>query len=446
MRPLFLIFISSITMAAQAPAKQPSVEEGVILDLCNQYRTDQQRIRFRLEDMVRRNELPTDKATKDAWLLANTGHRQALAPVVMNPLLNAAARNLLISKVLPERLKAIDAIAPLKAVNYTPDSSGLVVIGRDASSASVAFLTALMAVTSEKEIRPGYVMPSFTAAQVFQPQWREVGIAVIVEGAKFHTAMVFGLGSAQRYVGGVVFADANHNGRFDAGEGRPGIEVKSGGIGMTTGPAGAWWMFLDNGDPVTVEFNGEGFTANRPVVRGTANLCIDWRMPLAADNKSADKLMADVKRAVGPDPQRKALAALIAGTRVAILDEAHQTKVTALVAGMMGEYTTAVKRCMDALTDTHQNFLARFDRIKATCRGSFVAMFKEIEDIHRLGQLVAAFQAAPPDQQTKQGPDLLRDITKAREASGEPLLDQQYVFMLEGVASVLNTLEPVAKP
>lgn len=79
---------------------------------------------------------------------------------------------------------------------------------------------------------------------------------------------------------GVVYDDANNNGRFDQGEGLSGVTVSATGSttnSVQTGTAGMYMMQVSAGTTnLTCSGGGFGGTATRSITVGTANLAVDF--------------------------------------------------------------------------------------------------------------------------------------------------------------------------
>ena len=104
---------------------------------------------------------------------------------------------------------------------------------------------------------------------------REIGVGIA--GATYmaiHTAVS---GDTDLFLTGVVYNDANSNGRYDLGEGLGGVNVSAGNANTTTLSAGGWSLPITNGD-YTVTVSGGAFsgTATRTVTVNNANAEIDF--------------------------------------------------------------------------------------------------------------------------------------------------------------------------
>lgn len=446
MRAILPLLCVSILLAGQAPPAAdapPSVDETVVLDLLNQFRTDPRSNHLWVDGALRRAEIPTDRSTTIFWGRQKLDLRVQRQPLVFNPQLMQAARAVLAAKPRPERLKPVDALAPIKAAGYSPDAKGLALTGPDADALHLALAVALVHVVAEDASNPKYIVPKFGLAEALLPEWREAGVAVAVSGKKYSVAIVLGQGSAKRYLGGLAYADANRNGRYDAGEGKAGVTAKIGAASVTTGPGGAWWLAQAGDDAVDVTFTGDGFTAVRAAPKAAANAQIDWRLPNAADLKAADKLIEAAEKDFKADDEgrRKAQAALLAGTRRAVLDDARTAKVATLVESIKEEYDEMMKRLLGGMSGTPDEFKSALDAAKKRWKGSFAPLFKEVEALYKLREGVNKAQTAPADQHAKLVPPLLQQIEKAMPVSCEPVLVDQLLLWREALQVLVANAE-----
>jgi hypothetical protein len=85
--------------------------------------------------------------------------------------------------------------------------------------------------------------------------------------------------TSDRFLTGVIFDDANGNGRYDLNEELPGVTVSvNGGPSTTTNAAGGWSIKVAGGGVWAVTASGGGFvgTATADVTVGTANVEVDF--------------------------------------------------------------------------------------------------------------------------------------------------------------------------
>lgn len=423
----YMRLVIILTFSVLSAAEPPTIEETAILDLLNQYRANQQRNHPWIDRAVLHKEISVDTSILKPWHELGTANNQPQPPVVFNPVLIEAARALLATKIQPVRGQSPDPTSSLRQVGYQPDSKGLVIIGPEADTLPLAFAAACVHIVAEKEARTGLAHPVFAATEALRQEWREAGVAVATNGGKSKIVMILGAGSGHRYAGGVVYVDANRNGRFDSGEGLPGATVKTGDASMTTGPSGAWWSTVSNSNQFEVTFSVNNLKVIKQGIPGTLNLRLDCSMPIAADSKVADRLLSEANKAMkGSDPGRrhKALAALVFGTRRSMIDDQQRAKIDALIPSIREEYLQIAHRVVTALTETPTNYPAFkvcLDRIQTACGGSYEPLIKEADIVYRLRERVDQVQNPGMDQYAIIA-KLIKDLEKAQSASCEPLI------------------------
>lgn len=432
-------------LTAAEPAKAgagdvPTAEEVEALQMLNYHRLERRRGDNRITVAIKRKQVT---ANMTAWNHSASGTAKQ-PPLVFNPALTAAARAVLKSGPKPVEKTPNDFAGAMKAAGYAPDKDGLTLIAMEAPSLSIAYAAAIAFPVGETTHNKTQLWPVFARGEALKGEFREAGVAVATAGGKTSLVMVLGLGSAKRHLGGLVFADANHNGTYDPGEGRAGVTVSAGGATMTTGPGGAWWLALDKDDAVDVTFDGQGAKAVRPAPKGAANIQIDWRLPLPADLKIADKLLADADRvAKEPDleKKRKPLAALIAGTRGLCLDDERQKKVDDLTQPVRIEFEELVKNTLSALSEDQSAWKKRSSELQKPWKGGLSDWFKSADALYKLRQQVNAVQAAPAEQQPRQAAGLQKPLAKAIAETTDPAFMDQLLLWKDDMDELAATEE-----
>ncbi|XAL98918.1 CAP domain-containing protein [Phycisphaeraceae bacterium D3-23] len=161
----------------------------------------------------------------------------------------------------------------------------------------------------------------------------------------------------RRCVGGVVYADANGNGRFDAGEGRGGVElVGDDGSVATSWDSGAYTLVLIGNDATRVTATGpDGLLCMRfEVAAGVENVQRDWIVPVRVDRDAVARAVeaCDAAAAGNEDLQRRARAALWATAEQYAVPEDLAARVEALTQGLGDEVAASRRRVLDALLDS----------------------------------------------------------------------------------------------
>jgi len=117
----------------------------------------------------------------------------------------------------------------------------------------------------------------------FFSQMKEVGVGHAYRSTTdrntdywaIHTGWV---NSSDVFLTGVVYADANGNGRYDLNEGLSGVQVQAGGLSTTTNAAGGWSLKVNPNSTYTVTAAGGGFsgTSSARAAVGTNNVEVDF--------------------------------------------------------------------------------------------------------------------------------------------------------------------------
>lgn len=427
---------------AAGPAVDPTGEEMAILVMANQHRVERIMGNNRISHAIQAKKVAGSNAV---W--GQSAPKGTAPPLVVNPALVAAARALLKSGAKAPEKAVFDPLPAMREAGYAGDK-GMAIFGADAPDLASAYATAMLNSIGTKVVN-NKTNDVIAALEALKPQWREVGIAVGMAKNRPSVVIVLSAGSAKRYVGGVVYADANRNLAYDPGEGRAGVQVSCGGASMTTGASGAWWLALDNEAEGEVAFSGGGFSSIRPLAKGPGNQTVDWRMPNAADLKTADKLIADAEKvAKNTDMEKKRvqLAALLTGTRMAALDDARQKQVTALTEQLQGEFDMAMGKIMGALGEEPADFKKVLGDVQKIWKGAMPAWFKEAEALGKLRQQVNKVLSVPEDQQGKLAPPVIKQVQKAKAETIDPKFLEQYSTWEEQLEDVLPAEAAPAAP
>lgn len=431
--PSVLLALPMLLAAADAKPVEPTADEASALALLNSHRADRAHNDNRMNETVRRKEVNASLQ----WL-GLKGGAAAQPPLVFSPALTAAARTLLAQGVKPVDKAPIDHAPVFAAAGYAPAKDGLIMVGLDQPSLYLAYATAFTnAVGEVKTTKATQIV--YAGPNALKGTWREAGVAVGEAHGRVSLVYVLGAGSAKRYLGGTAYLDANRNGRCDPGEGKAGVTVTSGSTAMITGPGGSWWLALADDAAGEVAFSGSGFKSTRPFPKGTANLAIDWRIPNPADIKAAERLIADAEKATkgGPDAARKPQVVLLAETRLAALDDAHQQQVDSLVAPVRDEFESTVRRALAALAEEPAEYKKQVTEMQKPWKGALTTWFRELDGVRRLRESVNGALAAPAEQQPKRAAPLLKPLAKAIADCNDPSLLDQLETLQESLVAVL---------
>lgn len=431
---LLLPLLAAALAAGEATPAGPSAEEAVVWMRLNRHRADPRVCSFdvasqvHLGNIARGERLSPDFYPSDWAKGLSKAKPQPL--VCFEPRLNAAARELL--KGTPVKYKPVDPAPALRTAGYEP-AEGWALLARDAPSLEVAYARALARIYEVTDIK-GRKTYRHDGSKLVLPEWREVGIAVAAGKGSCSVAIVLGKGAGKRYLGGVVYADGNHDGILDVGEGKAGVTVKVGAATATTGPGGAWSLTTADDVPVEVAFAGAGATATRQVAKGSAQ--VDWRLPDADDVKAADRLLAAVAAESGKPAERarKATVALLLGTRMAILDDERQKKIDAAVGDLRSQYESALAKIFAQLREEPAVYKATVADTVKSWEGALPAAWKgRMEALQALGKKVEAAQIAPEATREKAVAAVLDQLAKEAAKADEPLVLKQLATWREAL-------------
>lgn len=432
---LLVILLASL---AAGDASGPSADEAVVWTRINRHRGDPRVCSFDVSSQVQRGQVPVGERLNPDFHSSDWSKglsRSKPQPMVcLNPQLSAAARELL--KTTPTRNQLIDPLPAMRAAGYAPADAGFALMALNAPSLEVAYIRALARINEVSDVK-GRRTYRFDGHRMLLPEWREVGVAVAVAKGGCSVAIVLGKGSAKRYLGGVVYADGNHDGILDPGEGKAGVQVRVGGGSTVTGPGGSWALALADDAACEVEFAGAGGTARRQAAKGSA--VIDWRLPDAEDMQAADKLLAAWTAETGKAPERirKAQVALLLGTRVAILDDARQQQVDAAVGDVRSEYDDALRRLLGQLREEQAVYKGAVAAMVKSWEGALPATWKgKLEALYALGKKVEAAQSGPVEQRAKVVAAVSEPLNKAIAQADDPIILRQLMTWREALAAV----------
>ena len=385
---VFLIMPLLVCMAQSAQAVQsagsagtPSPTELAVLDWVNQYRLDPRSAEFVtsgvLQEQMDRKTPVVGIVTFNDWnsavVRSEAPHMKpkgVISPVVLNPALMAAARAILNSKVAWVDKSPLSFAEPFRVAGYTPTNKGLILLGRNASSVRIAFVQAITNVMGEMMWGPAnnqHLIPVFVGRHIGTAEWHEAGVAVDESGGKVSLVVVLGTGSAERYLGGTVFSDANHNGTYDAGEAKGGVKVSVGDLSTSSGPTGYWSLAVKATEPLDVVFSIDDLHGTRSIPSGPCSVLVNWRVPKAADLITVKKLISEAEKdATSTDEgkRRKALSALLAGARMIPLDDSLQRQVDQLTQPIREDYDELIRKVLNSLGEDPQGFKRRMNELK----------------------------------------------------------------------------------
>jgi hypothetical protein len=374
-------------------------------------------------DLIRAKEVPGGARTWNQVVQM----RIDAQPLIWSPELAQAARRLREAGAQPVPRQRFDPAPALAQAGCDPGPvPALAMFGPADRGPLVAYAACLVNVIGFLEAKTGG-LEQYAAQEAMKAHWREVGISIGGQGAARRVVIVVADGTAKRCIGGTVFADGDHDLRHGAGEGRPGITVRCGQRQTVTGPGGVWSLRLDGVEAGEVRFEGAGSSTVRPFAAGPRNAVLSWRLPEAKDVAAATRLVAEAQAAgLQPEQRRQRLAALLAGTLLAALDDALAAQVQELTAPLRDEFEATRGRIMSALDEDAATFRAACVAARKPWGGAMSSWFAEAERLGRLRASVVAALAAAEAVRGKQVRAASGEVAKARGACQDPVFLAQY--------------------
>jgi hypothetical protein len=436
LRAALCLFSVALLAAEDAAQPAPTAEEGALLQFINAHRVQRWEYDRILVGMLPKTH--TSGVSMAGQFRGNPYPKQALA---FNPKLAAAARALLRSGATmaaqgyPEGATERFGYPakPFPAFGTKdPDPRGakvLVLIMRKATSVESAYAESMLHVGSVNATGTPYL----GLKAILLPAWQEVGIAVERGAQGLDVAMIFGMGVSARVTGGLVYADANRNLRYDPGEGLAGASVTCGGATVTTGKGGVWWASLPKADAGTVTFEADGMKAERAFPANAENAIIDWRVPTRDDLKQVDaRLDAATKASAARKPEAEdwpvAMLDLYMSALLLDLDSRRSEQVNALIQPIADEFDSMRSKLLAMFDEDPKALAKELDRQRKRYPGLAARWFKELQSMAVLRKQVVA--ACTPDATGKAAKTpvatLAVELSKAKAASCDPVLRRQY--------------------
>lgn len=405
----------------------PGAEAVHLLTFINFHRSDRIRGDNRVTIALQRKQV---EGSLHEWSVASRGTGPSLPPLVFNPALNDAAAKLLATGARATPGQRSDPIASLTVVGYPAPEQGVILLGSECETPEASFYSALLAVIGSIERKGTPSLPLLARTDLLKEGPREVGIATASAKGRATVAIVMGGGSATRHLGGIVYQDINRNDAYDPGEGRGGVAITIGSASTLSQPSGAWWLPIDHQNAGEVRFSSEGTTAVRPFAKGVTTVAIDWQVPIPADLKAADRLLAAAEKATKEkdgnlDKQRGPLVELLVGTRMACLDDERQKRIADLVSPIRSEFQDTLSGVLSAMGEDPATFRKRMSELQKPWKGAIPAWFREAQGLYAVRQKVQAAKAAASAQQKQQAGQAAAAIQQAMKGSRDPAFLEQ---------------------
>jgi hypothetical protein len=281
---------------------------------------------------------------------------------------------------------------------------------------------------------------------MMNPRFREIGPGGVPNGNGL--SVTHDLGSRDtRMAGGVVYIDSNGNGFYDVGEGLGNVTITSSdGGSVLTWKSGAWAMDLKGQKDVTLTafLDGERFSKTFPA--GGENVKFDWIVPKEVAYRKADRYLAVVEGAKDPASARyqQAVVNLYVNTVGLLLDPDRKKTITDLTKDVGPALEAAEKAVVEAMTgDPAQQKKVIEEQSKAYHGTDAEGWFRDAELVGRLRRGVQNFQKQSSVQ--KPSPKEKLQLVAALEAEGAHLRTVQWKAELSGLVSKVKSI-PGDKP
>lgn len=226
---------------------------------------------------------------------------------------------------------------------------------------------------------------------MINPGFSVVGPGAVQHSGRFSVTHNFGRGK-NRAAGGEVFTDTNRNGRFDAGEGRGGVVIRTadGKASTTTWASGGYVLVLHSSAEVVLVAGDGGYQQRFPA--GKDNVCFSWNVPPQADLDRADALLAALGDAAGDPAQDERLFRKLVDLHLATeglaLDPGRQTRIDSLVKPVVPGITATKQAITAALATAPTELPQALKGPQKTYRGTALAAW--LAEAERVGEAAAA--------------------------------------------------------
>ncbi len=171
----------------------------------------------------------------------------------------------------------------------------------------------------------------------------EAGLSLVGGGGSSVAVMNYGRCYAPRLLGGVIYRDANRNGRYDPGEGVGGVRVTTSheGLGGTCSwSSGGLRLELSDRMSFRCTASHDGKTYTRAFDAGVEPAWLEWRLPQDDDHAVVEGLIAAVEGAQGPARDRAAIH-LWCISRGCGCSAEQERRIAALCESVVGELAAA---------------------------------------------------------------------------------------------------------
>lgn len=259
---------------------------------------------------------------------------------------------------------------------------------------------------------------------------REVGPGALPHG-KDRLSVIHNFGSrSARMAGGVMYIDLNGNGFYDVGEGAGSVAISSSdGASGASWKSGAYALDLKGQGAVVLTAALDGEKHTKAFAAGPDNVKFDWAVPVEVPLRKADRLLAAVEKAGEKNAQAR--VNLYVNTRGLYLDAERRKKVAELTAEVGLALEARRKAVADAIESDAAGLQKTIDENRKDYRGTDAdRWFEDAETTGKLKRGVAAFLAKPrPTLQER------RQLVAALEATAKGMKTPHWISAVEALAS-----------
>ncbi len=406
----------ALAVAAGHLAGEPAAEAAQVVDHINRHRDDRRLGTFHLAQWVRAGAVPGLQHR----LVVKRMHGTRLPPgpgtLVWNVQLAAAAVQLLVDPIPAG--KPVDASARAVTAGY----SGAVAAEVGSASGPVEHAWAALAmrqVGTDSKQRDKILLG---LPPLLEKRWREVGVAIRRDRQSTNLAVVVGEGPAGRLAGGIVWRDADRDGRPDANEVVDGFRVAGPGDASATSSGGLWRLEFPKTVAGALQL-GAGKDAGTAALAADGDTFVRWRAPIVADQAAADAAIAKadaIIAASGTDQARSELVVLAMGARTWQLDPMRAARITVLTEPVAGRLQQDLDDCLAALGEERQEFRTRSAKVAQTWGSGLRAWLRELEQLQGLRARLGRVLQAPESERDKLTEALSKQLDAALQRSQDP--------------------------
>ena len=432
---ILLVILAQAKGPYQAPDREPTPEETLVLELLN---------RFRANPTAEAQLLLPEKKTGSVdWAMFVDEMKQLkpAPPLVFNlDLLDSARKHSYYMTInglghVEEAGKAgFTGVNPgdrVKLSGYKGMGGGedAFAAAPDAAGSHFGFVVDIGA-------GPGGMQPGRGHRMNMIGRHKEIGPGAVPSGTRLSVTHNFGTRNV-RMAGGVIHFDYNGNKFYDVGEGIGGVAISaSDGTSSVTWKSGAYSLDLKGQGEITLTVAIEGEKLTKTFPAGPDNVKFDWIVPQDVFYKKADKHLAAVESAKGPK-QAQALVNLAVNTQGIRLDAERRKKIDELTAETSAALLAAQNAVLEALPA--ETFRKVLDEQRKPYRGTDAdAWFQDAEVIAKLGRIVSNFEKSSAAQ--KPAPPQKAQLVSAIQAEGSKIKTPRFKSDLSSLVSRITGL------